>query len=139
MFRLRFLRSIFARTIIQLTLAILIVFFVLGAVYYSIVSRTNVRQQAENLLNAARAIANTIAINLDSSGEINNVQVSSYVNFTARSSGAIVWIVNYKGEIILQTGIPFSVLSRLEQSDRGYYLLPESHLIARNAGTSGSN
>jgi signal transduction histidine kinase len=137
MFRLRLLRSIYARTVVQLTMAILVVFLVLGLVYYTIVSQTNVRQQADKLLNAARAIATTIAVNLDSSGEISNVQVSSYVNFTARSSGAIVWIVNHNGEIILQTGIPASVLSELDRSARGYYVLPEERLVAKYAGTSG--
>lgn len=137
MFRLRLLRSIYARTVVQLTMAILVVFLVLGLVYYTIVSQTNVRQQTDKLLNAARAIATTIAINLDSSGEISNIQVSSFVNFTARSSGAIVWIVNQNGEIILQTGIPASILSQLERSTRGYYVLPEERLVAKGAGTSG--
>lgn len=137
MFWLRLLRSIYARTVIQLTLSILIVFFVLGLVYYTIVSQSNDRLQTDKLVSAAKAIASTIAINIDADGEINNVQVGSYVNFTARSTGAIVWIVNYKGEIILQTGIPASVLTGLERSERGYYLLPDDRLAAKYAGTSG--
>ncbi|NLM76492.1 MAG: HAMP domain-containing protein [Ruminococcaceae bacterium] len=135
--RFRLLRSVFARTITQLTLVILLVFFVLGFAYYIIVSQTTVQQQASKLLQAAQAISGTIALNMDETGEINDRQVSSYVNFTARSSGAIVWIVNQEGELVLHTGIPAEILKTLERSGRGYYLLPEQHLRARTAGTSG--
>lgn len=137
MTRKRPFRSIYARTTVQLTLAIVLVFFVLGFAYYQIVSRIAVEQQMDKLLNAAQAIAGTIAVNIDENGEIDDRPVGSYVHFTARSSGALVWVVNNRGEIILNTGIPADVLSKLEQTARGYYVLPESLQLARTSGTSG--
>lgn len=131
------IRSVYARTIMQLTIAILIVFCVLGLVYYTIVSVTSQRQQATQLINAAQAISDVIAANLDQTGEINDAQVISYVNFTARSTGAVVWVVNYSGEIIMHTGIPGSVPAKLGLSDRGYYRLPAQYLAAMGSGTSG--
>jgi signal transduction histidine kinase len=136
--RLRLTHSIYTRTVLQLTVTILIVFLVLGLVYYSIVSRTALREQGDKLLNAAQAISSTIAVNLDASGEVANRQITSYVNFTARSSGAVVWIINHRGEVIIQTGIPTEVIKQLDQSDRGYYLLPETYQVGLDAGTSGT-
>ncbi len=135
--RLRFARSIYIRTVVQLTMAILVVFLVLGLVYYTIVSQANTRQQRDQLLSAAQAIAVTVGTNLDKDGLINNPQVNSYVNFTARSTGALVWIVNHKGEIIMQTGVPAAVLRELGRSDQGYYLLADNQLAAKYSGTSG--
>jgi CHASE1-domain containing sensor protein len=66
MARRLFSRSFYVRTIVQLTLAILVVFLVLSLVYYAIVSRNSMRQQANKLLNAAQAISSAIAINLNS-------------------------------------------------------------------------
>ena len=137
MARRLFSRSFYVRTIVQLTLAILVVFLVLSLVYYAIVSRNSMRQQANKLLNAAQAISSAIAINLNSDGDIENPQVNSFVNFTARSSGAIVWIINFRGEIILQTGLPAVVRERLERSERGYFVLPDEFLAAKSSGTSG--
>lgn len=132
-----FNRSLYIRTVLQLTMVILAVFLVLGLVNYSIVSKLTLRQQADKLLNAAQAISSTVAINLDDYGDIDNRQVSSYVNFSARSTGALVWIINYQGEIIMQTGIPASVINQLELSERGFYQLDDDHRIGRRAGTSG--
>ena len=65
-------------------------------------------------------------------------RIISYVNFTARSTGAVVWVVNYTGEIILHTGIPGSVSAKLVLTDRsGYYRLPAQYLAAMGSGTSG--
>jgi|LSQX01.1.fsa_nt_gb signal transduction histidine kinase len=137
MARRLFSRSIYVRTIAQLTLAILVVFLVLSLVYYANVSRNSMLQQANKLLNAAQAISSAIAINLNADGDIENPQVNSFVNFTARSSGAIVWIINFRGEIILQTGLPAVVRERLERSERGYFVLPDDYLPAKRSGTSG--
>lgn len=135
--RLRFARSIYIRTVVQLTMAILVVFLVLGLVYYTIVSQTSIKQQRDQLQGAAQAIAVTIGTSLDKDGMINNPQVNSYVNFTARSTGALVWIINHRGEIVLQTGVPATVMQELGRSERGYYQLDDSHLVAKYGGTSG--
>ncbi|MEA4888503.1 MAG: HAMP domain-containing sensor histidine kinase [Clostridiaceae bacterium] len=137
MMKYRLIRSVYTRTIMQLTIAILIVFCVLGLVYYSVVSISNQRQQAGQLINAAQAISDVVAANLDQTGEIEDTQVISYINFTARSTGAVVWVVNYSGEVIMHTGIPGEVAAKLEVSDRGYYRLPAQYLAAMGSGTSG--
>ena len=121
----------------QLTVVILIIFGVLGLVSYAVVSVSNERQQARQLLNAAQAISGVIAGSMDSTGEIEDTRVLSYVHFTARSTGAIVWVVNYAGEIILNTGFPGQATASLELSDRGYYRLTPQYLVTMNAGTSG--
>lgn len=131
------IRTLYTRTVLQLTLAILVVFFVLGAVYYSIVSAGNQRQQAAKLLSAAQAASGIIAGGLDNTGEIADSQINSYVNFTARSTGAIVWVINNRGELILHTGLPASVATALSRSDRGYYQLQARYLVTIGSGTSG--
>ncbi len=130
-------RSLYLKTVFQLTGAILAVFLVLLLVNYSFVSSKTLRQQADKLLNAAQAVSGTIAIHLNEEGDIDNRQVSSYVNFSARSTGALVWVVNHQGDIIMHTGIPATVIQRLERSDRGYYRLDAQHRYGQRAGTSG--
>jgi signal transduction histidine kinase len=130
------IRSAYARTIMQLTLAILIVFSILGIVYYGIVTQNTLRQQTDQLLNSAQAIALVMADNLDDSGEVSSQAVISYVNFTARSTGAVVWIVNYSGEIILYAGgIPAA--EQLSKNSRNYYLLASQYLVTKGSGMSG--
>lgn len=133
------IRSVYARTIMQLTLTILVVFSVLGIVYYSIVSMSTIRQQNDQLLNSAQAIAEVIGDSLNSSGEISDQDIVSYVNFTARFTGgdAVIWVVNSSGEIIMDTGMPGSAVTSLVKSSRDYYQLPGQYLITRGAGRSG--
>ena len=131
------IRSVYARTIMQLTLAIVVVFSILGIVYYGIVSLETLRQQTDQLLNSSRAIAEVVSDNLDSSGEMTGQDIASYINFTARSTQAIVWVVNFKGEIILQSNIPGFVTAKLERNESGYYHLTDNYLAARGAGTTG--
>lgn len=135
----RLIRSLYARTVIQLTITIVIIFSVLGLVSYTVMSAANDRQQARQLINAAQAISGVVAGSLDSTGEIVDTRVLSYVHFTARSSGAIVWVVNYAGEIILNTGFPGQTTARLDLSNRGYYQLTDAYLAARGSGTSGTS
>jgi signal transduction histidine kinase len=131
------IRSIYARTILQLSLAILLVFSVLGMIYYGITSMNNIRQQTSQLLNSAQAIAEIVAVNLDQTGEITDPDVGSYISFTARSTGAVVWVVNFSGEIIHHTGIPGDAAAMLSQTSRHYYQLPVKYLAALGTGTSG--
>ena len=121
-----------------LSLSILIVFASLGVVYYGIVSITTQRQQADQLLGSTQAIADVVAASLDSAtGEITDGTVRSYVNFSARTTNAIVWVINSSGEIIMHTGIPAEALERMELSDSGYYQLPPRFLGTLSSVRSG--
>jgi signal transduction histidine kinase len=133
----RLIRSVYARTILQLALAILIVFSVLGLVYYSIASMNTMRQETSQLLNSARAISEIVAGSIDQTGDIGNQEVVSYISFTARSTSALVWVVNYSGEIIMNTAIPSHAAAQLKKTDRNYYQLPVRYLAALGTGTSG--
>ncbi len=131
------IRSVYARTVILLTLAILLVFSILGITYYGIVSMETTNQQRTRLLDSAEAIADLVSDNLDDLGNITDPNIASYVSFAARSTGALVWVVNDRGEIVLHTGIPSHVASDLESSGDGYYILPRTYQVTRGIGTSG--
>ncbi len=131
------IRSVYARTIMQLTLAILIVFSALGLVYYTIASMSSQRQQVDMLLSGAQTISEVIANEMDSSGEISDPEVISYISFTARSTGAIVWVVNYAGEIVLNTGIPGEAARQMTKTSRNYYQLQARFLATMGSGTTG--
>jgi len=123
----------------QLTLAIVVVFSILGIVYYSIVSLDTLRQQNDQLMNGAQAIAMVVSDGLDSSGMITDDDLISYVNFAARSTRAIVWVVNSNGDIVLSSSVPGYVTARLERSSAGYYRLPVTWQATRGSGTTGVN
>jgi signal transduction histidine kinase len=135
--RVTLFRSIYVRTILLLTLSILIVFSGLGLVYYAIATRGSERQQTSLLLNSAQTLAGVIASKLDATGEINDLEVAGTISFAARSTSSLVWVVNYSGEIILNTGMPAEAASQLTKSERGYYRLPVRYLAALGTGTSG--
>ena len=137
MIRPHLIRSVYARTIMLLTLAILVIFSLLGVVYYGIVSLEAIRRQNDQLLNSARAISEVVSDNMDSSGEITNRQITSYVNFTARSTGALVWVVNHRGEIVLFSNLPGYVIEKLSFDETLYYKMESNFLVTRRAGTSG--
>ncbi len=134
----RLLQSLYARTILLLSFSILVVFVILGVVYYSIVNVTTQRQQAEQLLGSAQAVAEVVSSSYDSlKGEITDGSVRSYVNFAARSSGSVVWVVSSYGEIIMQTGVPTEAARQLRKSDNGYYRLETKYLGTVSGGQSG--
>ena len=131
------IRSVYARTILQLTLAILVVFSLLGVIYYGIASQESVRQQNDLLLNSARAISEVVSESMDSAGEISDRQIARYINFTARSTGALVWVINHKGEIVLFSNLPGYVIDKLSFDEGRYYSLSNDFLVTRRTGTSG--
>lgn len=137
--RPRLIRSVYARAILQLTLAILIAFIVLGLVYYRMVTANNISQQANQLISSARAISDVVASGIGQSGEISDPRLIHYVSFSARSTGAIVWIINQNGELVVNTGMPENSTRELQLSDSGYYLLPPRYLAAMGSGTSGTS
>jgi signal transduction histidine kinase len=139
MSRLNLIRSVYTRTILLLTLAVLIVFSVLGLVYYGIVSLEAVRLQNVRLLNSAQAISEVVSENLNAAGEVTNREIASYVNFTARSTGALIWVINHKHEIILYSNLPGYVIEKLERSGPGQYIIDGKYLVTRRTGTTGIN
>jgi signal transduction histidine kinase len=135
--RLILFRSVYARTILLLTLSVLVVFSALGLVYYAIAANSSERQQTSMLLNSAQTLSDAISGKLDASGEINDPEAFTTISFAARAADALVWVVNAGGEIILNTGMPAAAASQLEKSARGYYRLPVRYLAALGTGTSG--
>lgn len=134
----RLIRSLYTRTILQLALAILVVFSLMGLVYYGIVTVATQRQETSQLLSSATAIADVVASSYNPlSGELTDLNVYSYVNFTARSTGAIVWVLNQYGELILSTGIPNEVKSQFMANSNGNLTLPPLYRGGTTLGTSG--
>ncbi len=133
------IRSVYLRTILQLTLAIVVAFSVLGLVYYNVFSINTTRQQASQLLSGARAISEVMVGNFTQQGEILDPRLNNYIIFAARSSGAVVWVINPSGELVMHTGIPGDAAALLDVSESGYYQLPQQYLAAMGAGTSGTS
>jgi signal transduction histidine kinase len=134
----RLIHSLYARTILQLSLSILVVFLILGFVYYGIISVTTQRQQANQLLGSAQAISDVVSSSISvSTGDITDASVRSYVNFATRSTGAIVWVIDSDGEIVMQTGIPAEAQSRMIATDSGALKLPVKYLGTYESGLSG--
>ncbi|NLW11180.1 MAG: HAMP domain-containing histidine kinase [Clostridiaceae bacterium] len=134
----RLLQSLYARTILMLSVSILVVFVILGVVYYSIVNVTSQRQQAEQLLGSAQAVAEVVSGSYDPlKGEITDGSVRSYVNFAARSTGSVVWVVSSYGEIVMQTGVPTEAARQMRKTDKGYYRLDTKYLGTVSGGQSG--
>ncbi len=131
------IRSVYAKTIILLTLAILVVFSTLSVVYYFIVSQETLRSQRDQLLNSAEAIADEAVNVLNDNGEFSNNGIKSFIRFTARSTGAVIWVVNINGEIVYSTAEYSTAVSKLDRSSNGYYLLTNEYLPGKSAGTSG--
>ena len=133
----RLMHSLYGRTILQLGMAILIVFTLMGVVYYGIVTTASARQQSSQLLSSAKAIAEVVGPSFNATrGQITSSNVISYLNFTARSTGALVWVVDRNGLFAYQTSIPGAIISQLEAAD-GQYTLPSTYRGGAVLGTSG--
>ena len=133
----RLMNSLYGRTILQLASAILIVFTLMGVVYYGIVTTASARQQSSQLLASAKAIAEVVGPSFNSArGEITSSNVISYLNFTARSTGAMVWVVDRSGFFAYQTSIPNTITSQLF-SNNGNWSLPTAYRGGDVLGTSG--
>ena len=133
----RLMHSLYGQTILQLAMAILIVFTLMGVFYYGIVTSASARQQSSQLLASAKAIAEVVGPSFNAArGEITSSNVTNYLNFTARSTGALVWVVDRRGLFAYQTSIPGSITSLLESTD-GNYTLPVAYRGGDVLGTSG--
>jgi len=133
----RLMNSLYGRTILQLAMAILIVFSLTGVVYYSIVTTASARQQSSQLLASTRAIAEMAGPAFNASqGQITSSTVISYLNFTARSTGALVWVIDRNGKLVYTTSVPATITSRFETSDKEM-ILPAAYRGGSVLGKSG--
>ncbi|MCD8499525.1 MAG: hypothetical protein LRY35_06440 [Clostridiales bacterium] len=133
----RLMNSLYGRTILQLAMAILIVFSLMGVVYYGIVTTASARQQSSQLLASARAIAEMAGPTFHSSqGKINSSTVISYLNFTARSTGALVWVIDSNGTLAYTTSVPATISSQFESAD-GDWIIPSAYRGGSVLGKSG--
>lgn len=119
-FRPQFMRSIYGRTIIKMAMFILAIFLILGTVYFALSNAANRNQQLEQLQRSSAEVARKVSQGLSRDRlEIEDFHVTGYVTFTARSTNALVWVINPRGEIIYDTGIPQSTLERLAVAEDG--------------------
>ncbi|MDD2533409.1 MAG: HAMP domain-containing sensor histidine kinase [Eubacteriales bacterium] len=131
------MHSLYGRTILQLAMAILVVFSVMGVFYYGIVTTASARQQSNQLLGSTQAIAEVVGPSFNASrGEITSSQVISYLNFTARSTGALVWVIDRQGNFAFMTNTPVTLTESFELIDEQWNL-PDTYRGGADLGTSG--
>ena len=124
--------SIYARTLLKISLAILVIFIVLALVYGTVYSVSSGLQRKEELKRNAVELSILTENRMDAAHTtFTSSDITGHIAFAARSTTAFVWIVNARGEIIYHTGIPVETMVQLERSDgtSGDPLLPQE---ARN-------
>jgi signal transduction histidine kinase len=100
------MRSVYGRTIFTMAIFILILFVVLGSVYFALANAANRTQQAESLLRSTIEITGLVSNGMSRDRrQIEDANVPGYITFTARSMNSYVWVVNADGDIIYHTGI----------------------------------
>lgn len=120
--------SIYGRTFVSLSLAILIIFAVLAVAYTSISSATSKQLRLDELERNSDEIADLTSRHMTGGGRIFvTAEVSGYWTFAARSTGAIVCIIDGNNRIVYDTGLPAYLVEQLEYdtSDRYYVLTDE--------------
>jgi hypothetical protein len=127
--------SIYARTLLNISAAIFAVFLILALVYGTVYNVSTSNQRQEEL----RRYAQELAILTERRMDVAHItfvtgDITGYISFATRSTGAYVWVVNSENEIIYNTGIPSDTIGKLERSGDGVradFILPE---VARNTG-----
>ncbi len=125
--RFSFLKSIYARTLFRIALAILIIFIILGTTYFALFISATRSQEATYLRRNAEEMSSMVAKGMNSARTaIESPEIPQYISLTASLTDALVWLVNANGEIIYNTGIPVATFSKLDQpvEERQYYRLP---------------
>lgn len=126
--------SLYTRTLLTISAAILIIFLALALIYGTIYSFSSWQQRQEELKRNASELASLTENRMDAAHTtFTSTDITGHIAFAARSTTAFVWIVNANGEIIYHTGIPSETMLLLERSGTngtGDPLLP---LEARNA------
>ncbi len=110
--------SIYTRTLLKISGAILVIFLVLGLVYGTVYNVSANLQRKEELKR------NTIELSILTENRMDaahitftSTDITGHIAFAARSTAAFVWIVNANGEIIYHTGIPVDTMAQLERSE----------------------
>ena len=119
--------------------SILLIFTVLAIIFYAVFTSTNRQQQADQLLSGAEALAELVLPDFTLSAGTSFVgsTAADYINFTARSENAMVWVVNAQGELAYCSALPEESAEKLTVSpDSGRLRLPSSVLnTSRSART----
>jgi signal transduction histidine kinase len=127
--------SIYTRTLLTISAAILVIFLALALIYGTIYSYSSWQQRQEELKRNAIELADLTESRMDAAHTtFTSPDIKGHISFAARSTGSFVWIVNARGEIIHHTGIPLETMLLLERSGsegRGDPILPQE---ARNEG-----
>ncbi len=127
--------SIYARTLLTISAAIFAVFLILAFVYGTVYNVSTLNQRKEELQRYAQELALLTERRMDVSHTTFTVSdITGYLSFATRSTGAYIWVVNSENEIIYNTGIPADTIGKLERSEDGVradFVLPE---MARNTG-----
>ncbi|MDD2426488.1 MAG: HAMP domain-containing sensor histidine kinase [Eubacteriales bacterium] len=118
--------SIYGRTLVSISLAILIIFSVLAVVYTSISSATSKQLRLDDLERNANELADLTARHMQEGGRIFiTAEVSGYWTYAARSTGAIVCIIDGNNHIVYDTGLPAYLVEQLEYDvAERYFVLP---------------
>ncbi|HPY64369.1 MAG TPA: HAMP domain-containing sensor histidine kinase [Bacillota bacterium] len=127
--------SIYARTLLNISAAIFAVFLILALVYGTVYNVSTSNQRQEELRRYAQELAILTERRMDvAHTTFVTGDITGYISFATRSTGAYVWVVNSENEIIYNTGIPSDTIGKLERSGDGVradFILPE---VARNTG-----
>ena len=125
--------SLYTRTLLTISAAILVIFLALALIYGTIYSFSSWQQRQEELKRNASELASLTENRMDAAHTtFTSTDITGHIAFAARSTTAFVWIVNANGEIIYHTGIPSDTMALLERTSSegtGDPLLP---LEARN-------
>ena len=127
--------SIYARTLLTISAAIFAVFLILALVYGTVYNVSTSNQRQEELRRYAQELAILTERRMDvAHTTFVAADITGYISFATRSTGAYIWVVNSENEIIYNTGIPADTIGKLERSGDGVqadFILPE---VARNTG-----
>lgn len=112
--------SIYTRTLVKISGAILIIFMVLALVYGTLYQLSAGLERREELKRNALELSILTENRMDASHTtFTSTDITGHISFAARSTAAFVWIVNAKGEIIYHTGIPVDTMAQLEREQGG--------------------
>lgn len=110
-----------------MTLAILVIFTVLGTVYWFLFVRSSKKQALDSMAMMAEALADRTADSFDPAHlSLSDSTLINDMYFAARSGGGLVWLVNSRGEVIFSTAMPEFSEKQLGKSADGYPLLPKT-------------
>ncbi|MDD3418514.1 MAG: HAMP domain-containing sensor histidine kinase [Eubacteriales bacterium] len=112
--------SIYTRTLLKISAAILVVFLVLAFIYGAIYTLSSASQRKEELRRNAFELSVLTEDRMDATHTtFTSADITGHIAFASRSTTAFVWIINANGEIIYHTGIPADTMAKLDESREG--------------------